>query len=331
MAQEIVIPSYGSDITHAEIVHWHYHEGDYVNTGDVLLEIQAEKAVLEIDSPCDGILLKTYAAETDTVSIPAVIGYVGAEAESVPDSPPPPSHVPETELPPEEPVSAKPMPLIRNIISRRMQYSKQIIPHFYVKDNMDMTEMVALRREARRERHFKASLNDIILKATALTLIEYPKLNWVCIDDTIHVRKNINIAIAVALEEGLVAPVIRNVDQLSLEEIHAATRDLTERTRSRKLKPYEYKGATFTVSNMGMLGVDEFSAIINPGESAILAVGNAIDTPIVKKGEIVIRTLMKMTLSSDHRLIDGAVAGIFLKKLKAKLEHIEFWRDMILS
>jgi len=329
MAQEILIPSYGKDIPTAEIVHWHAAEGTTVSTGDILLEIQAEKAVLEIESPADGILLKIYAEENETVAIPAVVGYVGEASESVPATPPPAESVPEPELPEEEAATAIPMSTMRSIIARRMQHSKTVMPHFYVKDNIDMTDLLELRKEARREHHFKASVNDIILKAVALTLEIYPKLNWVCVGDTIHKRKQINIAIAVALEEGLVTPVIRNVDILSLAEIHAATRDLTVRTRAKKLLPYEYKGATFSVSNMGMLGVDEFSAIINPGESAILAVGNAVDTPVVRKGEIVIRKLMKMTLSSDHRLIDGALAGQFLKKLKALLEHLDVWKNLI--
>jgi pyruvate dehydrogenase E2 component (dihydrolipoamide acetyltransferase) len=329
MAYEIVIPAYGPDIPEAEIVHWHVKEGRVVSIGDILLEIQADKAVFEIESPADGILLKTYTADGGTITLPAIIGYIGEEAEKVPDTPPTGPETAKIELPVEETAEAVPMSTMRSIIAYRMHSSKAIMPHFYVKDNIDMTDLLELRKEARREYQFKASVNDIILKAVALTLEAYPKLNWVCVGDTIHARKQINIAIAVALEEGLVTPVIRNINALSLAEIHAATRDLTSRTRSKKLLPHEYKGATFSVSNMGMLGVDEFSAIINPGESAILAVGNAVDTPVVRKGEIVIRRLMKMTLSSDHRLIDGAIAGQFLKKLKSLLEHVDIWKDLI--
>ena len=331
MAHPVIIPAFGTDIPTAEIVRWHLSEGTDVAKGALLLDIQADKAVLEIESPADGVLLKQYAIPGSTVPAPSIVGYVGQPGETVPDSPPRPDAFPDWHTDVEPPAISEPMPLMRTIVGRRMHYSKQTMPHFYVTVAIDMTDLMNLRKEARREHGLKASVNDFIVKAAALTLRECPKLNNVCVGSTIHSRESIHIGVAMALEEGLVAPVIRNADELSLQDIHLAGRDLLARAREKKLLPHEYNGGTFTVSNMGMLGVDEFIAIIIPGQSAILAVGNAVDTPVVRKGEITVRTLMKMTLSSDHRVIDGAIAAQFMKKLKEKLENTDLWIPMISS
>ncbi len=220
----------------------------------------------------------------------------------------------------------KPMSAIRKIIARRMTESILTMPHFFVTVSIDMTDLLEFRKMARREHGLKASVGDFIMKACALTLRAMPVVNSACVGDTVITRQRVNIGMAVALDDGLIVPVVRHADTLSLSELAERTKDLSERTRTGKLLPDEFQGGTFTISNMGMLGVEHFTAIINPGEGAILAVGAAVETPVVQRGQVVVRTLMKMTLSSDHRIIDGAVAAQFLKKLKERLEDATQWQ-----
>lgn len=220
----------------------------------------------------------------------------------------------------------KPMSAMRKIIARRMAESVVTMPHFFVTVSVDMTDLMEYRKVARRERGLKASVGDFIMKACALTLRAMPVVNSVCVGDTVITRQRVNIGMAVALDEGLIVPVVRNADTLSLSELAERSKDLSARARTGKLDPDEFSGGTFTISNMGMLGVEQFTAIINPGEGAILAVGAAVETPVVQRGQVVVRTLMKMTLSSDHRIIDGAVAAQFLKKLKERLEDVAQWQ-----
>jgi len=192
---------------------------------------------------------------------------------------------------------------------------------------MDVTDLLAYRKQAKAT-GLKASVSDFIAKACALTLREIPIMNSVCIGDTVKTNQDVNVGMAVALDDGLIVPVIRNADIISLDELAVTSKDLAKRARENKLSPEEYQKGTFTISNMGMLGVDQFTAIINPGEGAILAVGASVATPVVKKGEVVIRTIMKMTLSSDHRIIDGSVAARYMKSLKNKLEDVGLWQNM---
>ncbi len=220
----------------------------------------------------------------------------------------------------------KPMSAMRKIIARRMTESVVTMPHFFVTVSVDMTDLMEYRKVARREHGLKASVGDFIMKACALTLRAMPVVNSVGVGDTVITRQRVNIGMAVALDDGLIVPVVRNADTLGLSELAERSKDLSERARTGKLNPDEFSGGTFTISNMGMLGVEQFTAIINPGEGAILAVGAAVETPVVQRGQVVARTLMKMTLSSDHRIIDGAVAAHFLKKLKERLEDVTQWQ-----
>ena len=208
-----------------------------------------------------------------------------------------------------------------------MMESVTTMPHFFVTMKIDVTGLLDYRKQAKAS-GFKASVGDIIAKACALVLREMPIVNSVCIGDTVKTNQDVNVGMAVALDDGLIVPVIRNADIISLDELAVTSKDLAKRARENKLSPEEYQGGTFTISNMGMLGVDQFTAIINPGEGAILAVGASVATPVVKKGEVVVRTIMKMTLSSDHRIIDGAVAARFMKSLKSKLEDVGLWKNL---
>lgn len=219
---------------------------------------------------------------------------------------------------PGERIKLSPM---RKIIAERLSASKFSAPHYYVTVEVDMTQATAFRKSAA---GFKPSFNDLVLHAAAQALREHPEVNARWDEDFIETYAEVNLGFAVALPTGLVVPVIRDVQHLSLEGIHKQSRALTEKARGGKLTPDDYTGSTFTVSNLGALGVEQFTAIINPPNSAILAVGAIKEKPVVIDGGIHIRPMMNLTLSSDHRVIDGAVAAQFLATLRARLEQARF-------
>ncbi|HCE43745.1 MAG TPA: 2-oxo acid dehydrogenase subunit E2 [Lentisphaeria bacterium] len=222
-------------------------------------------------------------------------------------------------------VSEKPREFsnMRKIIARRLTESKQRIPHFYVTVAIDMTE-VSRKRKILKEQGISLSVNVFIIKAVALALREFPMLNAESDGITAKYKSKVNIGVAVSLETGLVVPVLRNTDRKALDEIQSEVAEFAEKARTGKLQPEEMKGGTFTISNMGMLNVENFAAIINPGESAILAVSSATPTPVVKDGQIVIRDMMKVTVSADHRVVDGSDAAKFANAIRLKLESVDF-------
>jgi pyruvate dehydrogenase E2 component (dihydrolipoyllysine-residue acetyltransferase) len=210
---------------------------------------------------------------------------------------------------------------MRRIVGERMAQSKQTAPHFYLTMDADMTE-VTRRRSALKEmgEQLIPSINDFILSACARALKDFPSLNAAFTDQRVELYSDINIGVAVALEEGLVVPVIRNADRLSLQELAKQSRELADKAQNKKLFPLDYEGGTFTVSNLGMFGVDSFVAIINPPQCAILAVGQ-VGPRVVAHGEgIAVRPIMTMSLSADHRVVDGAIAARFLQEVKRLLE-----------
>jgi len=211
---------------------------------------------------------------------------------------------------------------MRRIVGERMTKSKQTAPHFYLTMDADMTE-VTRRRSALKEKgeQLVPSINDFILSACARALKDFPSLNAAFTDQRVELYSDINIGMAVALEEGLVVPVIRNADRLSLQELAKQSRELADKAQKKKLFPLDYEGGTFTVSNLGMFGVDNFVAIINPPQCAILAVGQ-VAPRVVPHGEgIAVRPMMTMSLSADHRVVDGAIAARFLQEVKRHLER----------
>ncbi len=216
---------------------------------------------------------------------------------------------------------------MRKIIAERLTQSKQEIPHFYVTTSIDITDLMTRRKELKEE-GINISVNVFIMKAVALALKDFPMLNSSTDGKTISLKSKINIGIAVSLEGGLVVPVIKNADKKALDEIHAEVAELAEKARSGKLGKADMTGGTFTISNMGMLGVENFSAIINPGESAILAVSAGIKTPVVKDDKIVVKNIMKVTVSADHRAVDGADAAQFVAKVKSNIEDMTLWNTI---
>ncbi len=459
MAQAVIFPKLGQTMEEGAIVKWLKKEGDPVAKGDILFEIETDKANLEVESFFEGVLLKIYVREGITVPVNTVVGYVGAAGENVPDQAPAPaaatpapapepaapppaalpakSSVPSAPAPVAAPAAAapemprpvpqpaaapapaarlvisprakalakdacinparvtgtgpngrivekdvlaylassgydalritpaakrlasekgidilsvrgsgdagrimvedieraarcKPVPLsrMRQIIARRLVESKQTIPHFYVTVKADITDLMAYRADLK-AKGINYSVNDFVLEAVILSLEEFPVVNSVTDGKTVSWRGDVDLGMAVSVENGLVVPVIRAAQTLTLNELGAQTKTLAEKARTGKLTPDEMTGSSFTVSNMGMMGVDQFMAIINPGEAGILAVSTGRQVPAVVNGEIKIRTVMAMTLSVDHRIVDGSVGAQFTNAIKSKLENLELWKSLV--
>ena len=395
MATKIIMPQGGQDITEGAVVSWLKAEGDPVKKGEAICEVETEKAVFEVESPVDGILLKIIVQEGEKVPIFSVIGVVGkpdeeidleiilaeekredkgvdiseirkrleakgkdekrkikasgrakkiaaaegvdlskvrgtgpkgrttekdvlAYVEQLKASPEPPAV--KTTRAAEERGKTVAMSKIRRVIARRMQQSKQTAPHFYVTVSVEMTEAIKLREALNQEDGLNISINDLITKAAALALEEFYQINCVVEGDNIIYLDDINIGIAVGLDDGLVVPVLAQADKLSLQEIAKKIEEIINLAKSGKqasLTP-----GTFTISNMGMLNVENFVAIINPPESAILAIGSTEKKVVVSNNnDLCIRDVMKMTLSVDHRVADGLMASKFINKIKYHLQN----------
>lgn len=219
----------------------------------------------------------------------------------------------------------KPMSRMRQIIAQRLTQSVVTAPHFFVTVEVDMTDLIQFRARLK-EGGAPYTVTDFISQAVVLTLKDFPEVNSSTDGRAVRWNSRIHLGLAVSLEQGLVVPVIRDADQLTLAEINARSKELAEKARAGRLSPDEMAGSTFTISNMGMLEVENFTAIINPGEAAILAVSSTVRKPVVRDEKVVVRSIMKMTLSSDHRLIDGAMAARFINAVKRKLEDLELWK-----
>ncbi|WP_437291617.1 pyruvate dehydrogenase complex dihydrolipoamide acetyltransferase [Sorangium sp. So ce406] len=224
----------------------------------------------------------------------------------------------------------RPLSMMRKAIARRLTESKQTVPHFYLSIDVDADPLNALREQinadlaataAEGEKPAKVSFNDLLVKACAIALVRVPECNAQFTSDAILVHRRVDISVAVAVPEGLVTPVVRNVDRKQVLEIAAEVRELAGRAKAKKLRPEEMANGTFSISNLGMYGIDNFGAVINPPEGAILAVGQVRREPVVRGEQIVPGRRLSMTLSCDHRVVDGAVGATFLKVLRQLLEH----------
>ncbi len=220
------------------------------------------------------------------------------------------------------PYRDEPMSEMRRTIARRLVTSIGPVPHFFLTTEVEMDRAAEARRQINEMNpDLKISLNDLIIKVAALSLIQHPQVNSSFQEKIVRYYERADIGVAVAIEEGLITPVIRAAESKGLGQIATEVRELAERARARKLRPEEYTGATFSVSNLGMFGIDEFTAVINPPEGAILAVGAMTPKPVVRDGEIIIRQMMRVTMSCDHRVIDGATGARFLQTFKKMLEN----------
>jgi len=385
------MPALGIAQEKGSLVSWLKAEGEPVTKGEPLMEVETDKATVEVEAPASGVLAHVTAAPGDEVPVGQRIAVILAPGESLPKesakaappsaapaaptiSPPEPSSVsrvhaapiqgriaaspaarriakergvdlaslkgsgPKGEIVAQDVQRAKemetgapggpprvketvPLSAMRRIVGERMSKSKQTAPHFYVSMEVDMSEVNRKRAEWKEKKaEIVPSINDFILWASAQGLRDFPLLNAAFTDKGIQIFSDINIGVAVAIEEGLVVPVIRNADRLTLQQLARQSRELAEKAARKKLFPLDYEGGTFTVSNLGMFGVDTFVAIINPPQCAILAVGQVAPRAVPHDSAIAVRPMMTMTLSADHRVTDGVVAARFLKEVKELLE-----------
>jgi pyruvate dehydrogenase E2 component (dihydrolipoamide acetyltransferase) len=426
MAEVMLMPLLSDTMTEGTVAAWHKAVGDQVEVGELLLEIETDKAVMEQDSFFAGTLLHIGVEEGATVPVNAVLAVIGkagedfqaalakalakangtteeaapeavaeVEAETAapaeaatssderikasplarkmaedeqldiakvvgtgengrivkrdieeaiqnrsaapvavaaPAAPAPvaaPAPAPTTTVAPPPPPSfgiegeayeEVKISQMRKTIARRLAESKYSAPHFYLTIAIDMDNAMATRTKINGLSPAKISFNDMVIKAAATALRQHPAINASWLGDAIRYNKVYNIGVAVAVEDGLVVPVVRNADAKSLSQIATEVKDKAGRAQERKLSMDEMQGNTFTISNLGMFGIEEFTAIINPPDACILAVGGINQVPVVKNGEIVVGNVMKVTLSCDHRVVDGASGAKFLNTLKDLLE-----------
>lgn len=383
MATNIIMPQGGQDITEGLVVRWFKKEGEPLQRGEVLCEVETEKAVFEVEAPVNGVLLKIVAPAGTKVPVFAVIGIIGAAGEAIdsdlPGTAPAPAghaidiaairrraagwtgdpakasasgrarriasekgvdlsdvtgsgpagrivakdillHVEKRKLSVEA-LRGRSTPLspMRRTIARRMGQSKQTIPHFYATVSADVTAALERRDRLQRESGADISVTDLILKATALALKAFPAMNCRLQADQIVWLEDVNIGMAVMRDDGVMVPVLTRVDRLGLEDI--AHRSAEAAAAARAGRPAGLAPACFTVSNLGMLGVDSFTAIINPPEAGILAVGRIEKRPVVKNDEVCICSMLTLTLSVDHRIVDGALAARFIAQIRHHLEN----------
>ena len=302
-------------------------EGERVLASPVALRMAAELGLdlhkVAGTGPAGRIIkrdIETYVQERAAVSAKPVAAASGTAGRAI--AAPPPIPTPSFE-PTMEGYQAVPLTPMRQAISRRMIESKQTVPHFYVTMDVDMAAAMALRSQlnALVPEAEKISVNDFIVKAAAIALRQFPNVNASFAGSEIRIHDQVNIGMAVARENGLVTAVLRDCDKKPLAQLAREARELVARTREGRMKPDDMMGATFTISNLGMFDVDEFSAIITLPQAAALAVGAVQQTPVVRDGQLAVGTRMKMTISADHRVTDGAEAARFLQAVKAALEQ----------
>ena len=271
----------------------------------------------DVEAYTPGAAKPAAAAAPAAASAPASAPAAPAAAPSAPAAP----KVTIPEFVGTEKYTEKPVTQMRKVIAKRLSESLFTAPHFYITMSIDMDQAVEARNKINAYAPSKVSFNDLVLKATAIALKQHPNVNSSWLGDKIRYNEHVNIGVAVAVDEGLLVPVVRFADGKSLSHISAEVKDFAARAKAKKLQPSDWEGSTFTISNLGMFGVDEFTAIINPPDSCILAVSGIQQVPVVKNGAVVPGNVMKVTLSCDHRVVDGATGAAFLQTLKALLEE----------
>jgi pyruvate dehydrogenase E2 component (dihydrolipoamide acetyltransferase) len=391
MVVEVIMPKLGQTMEEGKIIKWLKKEGERVEKGEPLVEIETDKTVLEVEARGSGVLRKILAPEDDVVPVTKTIGYIAEEDEVIQEEAAPTpaaptataAETPSMEKPKVKTVRIKASPLAKKIaeekgidlgqvtgtgpggritkadvltyleseaavaaptlaptpaeehevipmsgmrkaIAKKMVYSKTNVPHFYVSTEVDMTEAAKMRQnlipDIEAKTGVRLSFTHILIRSVAMALKEFPQINAIYDNGNIKLAKEINIGIAVGLEEGLIVPVLKGADRMDLIQIASKASRLVAKAREKRLREDEFVGGTFTISNMGAFDVDSFIAIINPPETAILAVGRTKEKPAVVEGRIEVRNMMTITLSADHRIVDGVLAAKFLQRIKAILE-----------
>ena len=399
MATNVLMPQMGYDMREGTVVRWYKQEGETVNRGEVIADIETDKATVEFEAYTGGVLGRIVAAEGVAVPVGNLIAIITEPGEAVPEpavaappaaAEPAPAATPEPAAVVAQPAAAPPadgqvraspiarrlarergidlalltgtgpngrvveqdvldyqpaaetapapagasavaapadsrieLSRMRQTIARVTADSKSTAPHFYVTAEIDMGKAMALRRDVNDAAapENRVSVNDLMVKACALALAAHPKFNSFFRGDHLEVHGAMNIGIAIALETGLILPGVSNCESKTLLQIAAATKDLIDRANNGSLRNEEYSSTTFSISNMGMFDVESFTAIIYPPHAAILAVGSVKEQPVVRDGQLAVGQMMKATLSTDHRVADGAEAAMFLMEIKRVLEN----------
>lgn len=404
----ITMPRLSDTMTEGKVAKWHKNVGDTVKEGDLLAEIETDKAVQDFESEFNGVLLKQGVEEGGAAPVDSVLAIIGPGGTDVSGVGAPKAAAASSEKPAEQkqeskeeekaapaanasssdrvaisplakkmaqdkgvdinsiqgsgengrivkkdienyqPSAAKPSASsstaaspaaqvalsfvqgedtetpnsqVRNVIAKRLSESKFTAPHYYLMVEINMDKAIEARKEINSLPDTKISFNDMIIKATAVALRKHPQVNSSWAGDKIIHRGNINVGVAVAIPDGLVVPVLKNTDQMNYTQISAAVKDMAARAKNKGLKANEMEGSTFSISNLGMFGIETFTSIINQPNSAILSVGAIIEKPVVKNGQIVVGNIMKLSLACDHRVVDGATGAQFLQTLKTYLEN----------
>ncbi|AZA89168.1 Dihydrolipoyllysine-residue acetyltransferase component of pyruvate dehydrogenase complex [Chryseobacterium nakagawai] len=402
----ITMPRLSDTMTEGKVAKWHKNVGDTVKEGDLLAEIETDKAVQDFESEFNGVLLKQGVEEGGASPVDTVLAIIGPAGTDISSVGAPKAAASASEKPAEQKAEAKaeekaapaantsssdrvaisplakkmaqdkgvdinsvqgsgengrivkkdienyqpaaksaasapaasaaaqvavnfvqgedtetPNSQVRNIIAKRLSESKFSAPHYYLMVEINMDKAIEARKEINSIPDTKISFNDMIIKATAIALRKHPQVNSSWAGDKIIHRGNINVGVAVAIPDGLVVPVLKNTDQMSYTQISAAVKDMASRAKNKGLKANEMEGSTFSISNLGMFGIETFTSIINQPNSAILSVGAIIEKPIVKNGQIVVGNTMKLSLACDHRVVDGATGAQFLQTLRTYLEN----------
>ncbi|MEN9370835.1 MAG: hypothetical protein RI952_1700 [Bacteroidota bacterium] len=400
MAEVVRMPKMSDTMTEGVLAKWHKKVGDKVKSGDLVAEVETDKATMDFESFQEGTILYIGVEEGKAVPVDAIIAVLGKEGEDfksllteAPAANAAPAAVAEK---PAETIAATPaapvataapvavtssdarikasplakkiaqekginlnqiagsaengritkkdvetfkggasMPAfvgvekytevpvsqMRKTIAKRLSESLFTAPHFYLKMNIEMSNAIEARKIINDVAPVKISFNDLVLKAVALSLKQHPKVNSSWLGDKIRYNEHVNIGVAVAVEDGLLVPVVRFADGKALSQISTEVKTFAQKAKDKKLQPADWEGSTFTISNLGMFGIDDFTAIINPPDACILAVGGIQEEPIVKNGMVVPGNVMKVTLSCDHRVVDGATGAAFLQTLKQYLEE----------
>lgn len=417
MDEVVLMPRLSDTMTEGVIASWQKNVGDIVKKGEVLADIETDKATMELESYKDGVLLYQGAQAGEKILVNDLLCIIGKEgldvaaivaavkagtvakapSEEVPAAPSVVAasapivtaapaveqtvvnsgrifasplakriaaekgidlkyvkgsgdngritkididqYVPSTTIAAAAPTAKSATPVVSNavagqvsftdvpvsqmrkVIAKRLSESLFTAPHFYLTMQIDMDAAIAARTKINEVALVKVSFNDLVVKATAMALKKHPKINSSWMGDFIRYNDHINIGVAVAVDEGLLVPVVRFADSKSLSQIGAEVKDFAQRAKDKKLQPSDWEGSTFTISNLGMFGIDQFTAIINPPDACILAVGGISQEPVVKNGQVVPGNIMKLTLSCDHRVVDGATGAAFLQTLKQLLEE----------
>jgi pyruvate dehydrogenase E2 component (dihydrolipoamide acetyltransferase) len=401
MAEIVKMPKLSDTMEEGVVSKWHKKVGDKVKSGDLLAEIETDKATMDFESFQDGVLLYIGVEEGKGAPVDSILAILGKEGEEYKSliNAAPASAAPVVESAPEVSVVAsieapavvatsvisndsrtKASPLakkiasekgidinqvsgsgdggrivkrdienfspaspaksavaytpvgqesyteenvsqMRKVIARRLAESKFSAPHFYLTIEIDMDNAIAARTSINAQGDVKISFNDFVVKASSMALRKHPAINSSWLGDKIRRNNHVNIGVAMAVEDGLLVPVVRFADNKSLSQISAEVKEYSAKAKSKKLQPQDWEGNTFTISNLGMYDIEEFTAIINPPDACILAVGSIKQKPVVKNGAVVPGNVMKLTLSCDHRVVDGASGAAFLKTLKEYLEQ----------